>query len=1112
MADKEVTIKVSADTAKAKADVEDVKKAVEDVKKVEETPPAAPPSIEPVVKEYELLKQKLQDCIRWTVEYAKGMGDLGERASETAYKVDDLLSAVKATGDAKLQTDVDGLFKGQGEEITQLALRYADLRGEQAQLGEDAKAMARAFKEGSASTEDAGAALEEFRERIRFIKSEVKQISALNKIGEVQLGNAGEIQAVLDALQRFGDVSSQVSLQQGQMQEAALATAKALQAQRDGLDPAAEGYAQLAVQMDNQVAAQNALLGQISGVDEKLGALQDKQAKLAAAYAEGKVSMEEYGDGMFKLSDEADKLLGVLEGLGDKSTRLEDKRAADAERAAQRVEKAREKEAEATAKAAEKQATADAKTAEQMRLMTSSAERLASEIASLTELRRAAAEAGDAETYELATKALNETRAAYREVAQASEEAGAAGVRTYTTLRGAVGNFIKSLFAGKLAVRELGMALKALAYSSVILGAIQLAMDGIMWAWEKLKELIGITGDESEKAGEKMEKAAQRAQRAVEDCTRAIENLKKAQEEASKTKIRDEVAEGYRKEAEAAKEAEQAIKAKHAAEVEARKEEAREISHKLEMEAKELEWQKEMGEISEEKYRQLYDGLRKRQAEAKAKEIEGNAQARQEDAFELEQFALEKKMDAFEKVAQAEAALKMTLNYEQIALLEAESKEAEVRLEAARKKYEDAQLLSESEGRYEKMKEAQLDIDETTAKIAQLQYSLLHAAGMEEYERRKEDLKQAQAAYKKWGDEEKRYSEQFHAAEAALVQAKNNSANELNRTLEKIEADSKLAALKDKKKRQEEAAKREAEYNREIASELSKITEQYKVTGSYKEEDNRSAKQIRDCDRTILEAKERELRDLLARTSDAATREKIQAALDDTEKAQRALADATRKAADQEAKRLKNMAPPEFHSKNKQVDRNLQSLGKSYARYAKAAEKAAEAGDAKAMEKAQKRMQYYAGRMGRASKDQEKADRMYKKDAEALEAVAEEHGKDYQHVKRAGQDKRRQEAAEARRNRRANQEAARQQRTQQQAAQPQQQPQPQVNAQEVAAKSQAAMQELAAQVAALTGACNGVAAAADGAAKAAKNAVKTLNQKLKSLNEEVSAIREEVDA
>ncbi len=1109
MADKEVTIKVSAETAKAKADVEDVKKAVEDVKKVEETPPAAPPSIEPVVKEYELLKQKLQDCIRWTVEYAKGMGDLGERASETAYKVDDLLSAVKATGDAKLQTDVDGLFKGQGEEITQLAMRYADLRGEQAQLGEDAKAMARAFKEGSASTEDAGAALEEFRGRIRFIKSEVKQISALNKIGEVQLGNAGEIQAVLDALQRFGDVSSQVSLQQGQMQEAALATAKALQAQRDGLDPAAEGYAQLAVQMDNQVAAQNALLAQISGVDEKLGALQDKQAKLAAAYAEGKVSMEEYGDGMFKLSDEADKLLGVLEGLGDKSTRLEDKRAADAERAAQRVEKAREKEAEATAKAAEKQATADAKTAEQMRLMTSSAERLASEIASLTELRRAAAEAGDAETYELATKALNETRAAYREVAQASEEAGAAGVRTCTTLRGAVGNFIKSLFAGKLAVRELGMALKGLAYSSVILGAIQLAMDGIMWAWEKLKELIGITGDESEKAGEKMEKAAQRAQRAVEDCTRAIENLKKAQEEASKTKIRDEVAEGYRKEAEAAKEAEQAIKAKQAAEVEARKEEAREISHKLEMEAKELERQKEMGEISEEKYRQLYDGLRKRQAEAKAKEIEDNAEARQADAFELEQFALGKKLDAFEKVAQAEAALKTTLNYEQIALLEAESKEAEVRLEAARKKYEDAQLLSESEGRYEKMKEAQLEIDETTAEIAQLQYNLLHAEGMEEYERRKEDLKQAQAAYKKWGDEEKRYSEQFHAAEAALVQAKNNSANELKRTLEKIEADSNLAALKDKKKRQE---KQEAEYNSKIASELSKITDLYKLTGSYKEEDNRSAKQIRDCDRTILEAKERELRDLLARTSDAATREKIQAALDDTEKAQRALADATRAAADQEAKRLKNMAPPEFHSKNKQVDRNLQSLGKSYARYAKAAEKAAEAGDAKAMEKAQKRMQYYAGRMGRASKDQEKADRMYKKDAEALEAVAEEHGKDYQRVKRAGQEKGRQEAAEARRRRRADQEAARQQRTQQQAVQPQQQASPQVDAQEVAARSQAAMQELTAQITVLTGACNGIAAAASSAAGAAAGAVKRLNAQIKTLNEEVNAIREEVDA
>lgn len=43
MADKEVIIKVSADTAKAKADVEDVKKAVEDLKREEETPPSTPP-------------------------------------------------------------------------------------------------------------------------------------------------------------------------------------------------------------------------------------------------------------------------------------------------------------------------------------------------------------------------------------------------------------------------------------------------------------------------------------------------------------------------------------------------------------------------------------------------------------------------------------------------------------------------------------------------------------------------------------------------------------------------------------------------------------------------------------------------------------------------------------------------------------------------------------------------------------------------------------------------------------------------------------------------------------------------------------------------------------
>ena len=93
------------------------------------------------------------------------------------------------------------------------------------------------------------------------------------------------------------------------------------------------------------------------------------------------------------------------------------------------------------------------------------------------------------------------------------------GIHGYVSLRSALTRFITQLARGKVAVVELGVALKGLAYSSVILGAVQLAMDGIGFAWEKIKGVFGKSKEEMEAA----EEAAKRAQ----------EQLKEAQEAAA---------------------------------------------------------------------------------------------------------------------------------------------------------------------------------------------------------------------------------------------------------------------------------------------------------------------------------------------------------------------------------------------------------------------------------------------------------------------------------------------------------------------------------------------------------------------------------------------------
>lgn len=744
---------------------------------------------------------------------------------------------------------------------------------------------------------------------------------------------------------------------------------------------------------------------------------------------------------------------------------------------------------------AQSQASAENGLAQRMAYAAMNVRQLRQEIVTLNSARKAAAAAGDTKAYEELTAKVGAARTALRAARQARnvEKAAMMGqAAAGMQLANQVNSLAQSVQQGSediggmiTQVLSLGMAIKA---GLGPIGWLMLAIQGLQIAWNRYSAA-------QEEARQKDIQRVNSQLEMVERLQKELDDMSEKNRSNKLNEIKQELSEFEKQLQDAEAERQRSARA---ANLEASEAAAKRLT------SAEAAYQQELANVEVLK---AQGGLTEEQAEQRK-----NA-------------ALEAKNAALEAIREESAARE---NAEKLAASRAAENIAQRLEEEINKKYGAfEEVLSVKLPTVSEWQELQIKLknglaetrdiafgQEVNARMNQLRQAL-QALGIawrgtdEELLGYMAELREARAAAQ---DRVKALRDQAASARENAAQ----SASENRVARDAYEAQQQTIAAQQEAsaaaRESAEAKKQEAEYNREIASELSRISGQYRVTGSYKEEDNRSAKQIRDCDRTILEAKERELRDLLARTSDAATREKIQAALDDTEKAQRALADATRQAADQEAKRLKNMAPPEFHSKNRQVDRNLKSLGKSYARYAKAAEKAAEAGDAKAMERAQKRMQYYAGRMGRASKDQEKADRMYKKDAEALEAVAEEHGKDYQRVKRAGQEKGRQEAAEARRRRRANQEAARQQRAQQQAVQPEQQASTQVDAQEVAARSQAAMQELTAQISALTCACNGIAAAASSAAGAAAGAVKRLNAQIKTLNEEVNAIREEVDA
>lgn len=125
--------------------------------------------------------------------------------------------------------------------------------------------------------------------------------------------------------------------------------------------------------------------------------------------------------------------------------------------------------------------------------------------------------------------ANNELKGATAGVGKEVEKTGQDGVRVVRSMRGVVANFIRDLARGKLAVRELGVALKGLAYSTVVLGAIQLAMDGIGWAWKGIKSLFGQSKEE-------MQAAEEAAKRAQEELDKAKGEAEKAAEEVQQLK------------------------------------------------------------------------------------------------------------------------------------------------------------------------------------------------------------------------------------------------------------------------------------------------------------------------------------------------------------------------------------------------------------------------------------------------------------------------------------------------------------------------------------------------------------------------------------------------
>lgn len=239
------------------------------------------------------------------------------------------------------------------------------------------------------------------------------------------------------------------------------------------------------------------------------------------------------------------------------------------------------------------------------------------------------------------------------------------GIKGYTSLRTALTRFITQLAKGKVAIGELAVALKGLAYSSVILGAVQLAMDGIMWAWEGIKSMFTESKEEMQAA----EEAAKRAQEELDKANKAAADAERKYKEFQEKIKNDEstarlktqienIAAAYKK----MRDEQEKIfgLAQLQAELENRKvqDKAEQEMHEITLQRLELKRKKLLGEISESGYDKAAArlDLREKGIKNQSEVDKANLRVRQlEDELRAirKEFAEQKIANLEERVAQA---------------------------------------------------------------------------------------------------------------------------------------------------------------------------------------------------------------------------------------------------------------------------------------------------------------------------------------------------------------------------------------------------------------------------------------------------------------------------
>ena len=498
MADKEINIKITANTDDAKKGIAEVTneldkmnssssgKAADELDKVTEAATNADDATKKLVSSWEDYAQRVRDAdaevrklnatqFENAEQRDAAINALGDKLDELVYEGKALEDSVKAIGlspDSLRGFDSIASTLNRANKEFEIALNYKEKLLNQPTAPDSALVTTNPWEEGPD-----GVGPTEFKARMEEMRAELKSYAA--QMGEAIAANdrmKSSLEAELSAL----DSSSAGYTEQKKLLE--------------GLISACSSYAVSSETQRQSIQKQKEALSELNAEMQK-----------TENWDEGLQMLDKYGNALVATSLKVQK---STEQQGAIQSKYE----------------------QAVASAQERELKGAAKVQAAMEVARKSREEL---IRLVEEYSKAMSAAQSKEEYEAAAAGLAATRKQLTLITREASITGQTMIGTQTSVQGLVTTIGRLGVQGRLTFKALSEGVKLFAKSTVVLAAIQFAWEGVSWALDKAKSAFFGTAEAEEEAAEKAKKLAENAKK-------ASENLLQAQHALSAWRISEE--------------------------------------------------------------------------------------------------------------------------------------------------------------------------------------------------------------------------------------------------------------------------------------------------------------------------------------------------------------------------------------------------------------------------------------------------------------------------------------------------------------------------------------------------------------------------------------------